>query len=95
MAVGRKNWLFCGDPRGAVASSTFFSLSATARANGIDPAKYFPALFEQLPYAKTIDDLKSLLPQYIDRSLYLDLAAENIARLQITSSPNCRKEVAV
>lgn len=69
VAVGRKNWLFCGDPRGAVASATFFSLSATARANGIDPAKYFPVLFERLPYAKTIDDLKSLLPQYIDRSL--------------------------
>jgi hypothetical protein len=69
VAVGRKNWLFCGDPRGAVASATFFSLSATARANGIDPAKYFPVLFERLPYAKSIEEHKALLPQYIDRSL--------------------------
>jgi hypothetical protein len=69
VAVGRKNWLFCGDPRGAVASATFFSLIATAKANGIDPAKYFPVLFERLPYANTIDDHKALLPQYIDRSL--------------------------
>jgi len=69
VAVGRKNWLFCGDPRGAIASATFFSLIATAKANGIDPAKYFPVLFERLPYAKTIDEHKALLPQYIDRSL--------------------------
>jgi transposase len=69
IAVGRKNWLFCGDPSGAKASATFFSLIATAKANGIDPAKYFPVLFDRLPCAKTIDDLKALLPQYIDRSL--------------------------
>lgn len=69
IALGRKNWLFCGDPRGAHASAAFFSLIATAKANGIDPAKYLRTIFERLPYAKSHGDYKSLLPQYIDRSL--------------------------
>lgn len=70
IAVGRKNWLFCGDPRGAEASATFFSLGATAKANRIDPARYFLVLLDRLPYAKTRDDYKALLPQYIDRTLF-------------------------
>ena len=32
-AVGRKNWLFSGSPRGAAASAVIYSLIETAKAN--------------------------------------------------------------
>jgi transposase len=70
-AVGRKNWLFCCSPKGASASATFYSLIETAKANGLEPYWYLNAIFERLPYAKTEEDYKALLPQYIDRSLLI------------------------
>jgi hypothetical protein len=61
-AVGRKNWLFSGSPRGAKASATLFSLIETAKACGVDAYHYLLQLFEKLPYAKSKDDLEALLP---------------------------------
>jgi transposase len=61
-AVGRKNWLFSGSPRGAKASATLFSLIETAKSCGIDPYHYLLNLFEKLPYAKSEADLEALLP---------------------------------
>lgn len=38
--VGRKNWLFAASPKGAKASSLFFSLIETAKANELNPYGY-------------------------------------------------------
>jgi transposase len=65
--VGRKNWLFSGNPRGAKASAALYSLIETAKANGLEPYRYLRFLFEKLPLARTQDDYKALLPQYLDR----------------------------
>jgi hypothetical protein len=65
-AVGRKNWLFSGHPRGADASATLYSLIETAKANGLEPYRYLRHLFEHLPAAITDAQRKALLPQYID-----------------------------
>ena len=65
--IGRKNWLFAGHPNGAEAGATFFSLVETAKANGIEPYSYLRYIFEKLPLAKTDQDYKNLLPQYLDR----------------------------
>ena len=65
-AVGRKNWLFSGHPRGADASATLYSLIETAKANGLEPYRYLRHLFELLPAATTAPQRKALLPQYID-----------------------------
>ncbi len=62
VAVGRKNWLFLGSPRGAKAAALYFSLIQTAKANNIEPYCYLRALFEKLPFAKTHDDFVELLP---------------------------------
>ena len=61
-AVGRKNWLFSGSPKGAKASAALFSLIETAKACNIDPYHYLLNLFEKLPYAKSEDQLEALLP---------------------------------
>jgi len=62
-AVGRKNWLFSGSPRGAKASAALYSLIETAKACGLNPHEYLLHVFEKLPHAACEDDLKALLPQ--------------------------------
>lgn len=61
-ALGRKNWLFSGSPRGAHASALFYSLIATAVANDWNPFDYLRYLFENIRACKTQDDYTSLLP---------------------------------
>lgn len=64
-ALGRKNWLFSGSPNGAKASALFYSLIATANANGLNPFNYLKYLFEHIRSAKSTDDYLSLLPSNI------------------------------
>lgn len=63
--VGRKNWLFAGNPDGAKAAAVYYSLIETAKANGLKPYEYLRYLFDRLPLAKTEQDYKKLLPQYL------------------------------
>jgi transposase len=67
--VGRKSWLFSGNPKGAKASATLYSLIESAKANGLEPYKYLRFLFEKLPFASSEDDYKALLPNHLDKSL--------------------------
>lgn len=62
-AVGRKNWLFSGSPRGAAASAAIYSLIETARANSLNPYDYLLHVFEKLPCASTSEDIQALLPK--------------------------------
>lgn len=64
--VGRKNWLFSGNPEGARASAILYSLIETAKANGLEPYRYLRHLFENLPLAYTADEYRALMPQHID-----------------------------
>lgn len=64
-AVGRKNWLFSGSPKGARASACVYSLVETAKANGLDPFKYLKTLFEQIPgsdYRANPETMERLMP---------------------------------
>lgn len=70
-AVGRRNWLFSGNPKGAKASAALYSLIETAKANGLEPYSYLRFLFEHLPLANTTPEYKILLPQYVDRNQLL------------------------
>lgn len=67
-AVGRKNWLFSGHPRGADASAAIYSLIETAKANDLEPYAYLRFLFANLPMATTKEDIKALLPQNIAKT---------------------------
>ena len=64
-AVGRKNWLFAGSPKGAKASAAIYSLIESAKANGLNPHQYLTDLFDKLPPASSEQDLRALLPQNI------------------------------
>ena len=61
-ALGRKNWLMAGSPRGAHASALFYSLIATAVANKWNPFDYLRYLFENIRSCKTDGDYSNLLP---------------------------------
>lgn len=61
-AVGRKQWLFCNSVKGAKSSAIFYSLAATASANGLNVEQYFTKLFSSLPYSQDEDSILSLLP---------------------------------
>lgn len=61
-ALGRKNWMMSGSPRGAHASALFYSLIATAKANGLNPFDYLKTLFEHIRSCRTAEDYKALLP---------------------------------
>ena len=69
IALGRRNWLFCGSDRVAEAAVVYFTLAASCRRHGIDPFVYLRDLFTRLPVllAKTAstppqDQLRPLLP---------------------------------
>lgn len=49
IALGRRNWLFCGSERGARAACVYFSLAASCRRHEIDPFSYLRDLFTRLP----------------------------------------------
>lgn len=66
--IGRKAWLFSDTPEGAHASAALYSLIETAKANGLEPYWYMRYIFEELPKATTCEQIKILLPQYIDRT---------------------------
>jgi transposase len=62
--VGRKNWLFFEQPGGAAAGAILYSLIESAKANGLEPYKYFCYIFDHLPGIDVEDDeqMETLLP---------------------------------
>ncbi len=66
-AIGRKNWLFFDSEGGAEASSFFYSVVVSAKLNGNDPYKVLKVIFEQIPLAKTADDIEKLADLIITR----------------------------
>lgn len=61
-ALGRRSWLFADTTKGAKASAAWYSLTQTAKTNGLEPFAYLCRLFERLPHARTVEDFEALLP---------------------------------
>jgi transposase len=59
--VGRKNWLFMGNPLGAKAGAVLYSLIETAKANGLNPEKYLKFILEKIPLLEP-SNFVTLLP---------------------------------
>ena len=49
-AIGRKNYLFVGSERGGRAAALLYSLTSSAKANGLEPFAWLRELFTRLPY---------------------------------------------
>ena len=61
-ALGRKNWLFLGNERGAKAAANIYSLIMTAKANQLEPYRYLRYLLQKLPHCKTDEQRTALFP---------------------------------
>ena len=65
IALGRKNWLFCGNDRGGRAAAIHFSLLASCKRHGHDPWVYLRDVLTRLPamlHGASEADLLALLP---------------------------------
>ena len=48
VALGRKNYLFCGSDAGGQAAAAIYSLIGTAKLNDIDPESYLQHVLEKI-----------------------------------------------
>lgn len=79
VVMGRKAWLFADSVDGMEANAVLYSLVQTCIANRVDPYKYFKAVIERMPYAKSQDDLEALLPWAIKQELDTEAAPVKLA----------------
>ena len=77
-ALGRKNWLFLGSPRGAEAACIYYSLIQTAKANQIDPGLYLTRMLKKLPLCKIEADFETLLPWNIKAEIQAEKEQRSI-----------------
>ncbi|WP_404932235.1 IS66 family transposase [Massilia atriviolacea] len=61
IAIGKKNWLFAGSERAGRRAAVIQSLFATAKLNGLDPARWLADTLEKLPTCPN-SKIDSLLP---------------------------------
>lgn len=64
-ALGKKNWLFAGNPSGAKAGAVLYSLLMTAKENGLDQHAYLTFVFESIRFCETPTDYLKLLPTHL------------------------------
>lgn len=65
IALGRKNWLFCGSDRGGRAAAIHFSLLTSCKRHDLDPWVYYRDILIRLPAmlpGASDEDLLALLP---------------------------------
>ena len=69
-AIGRKNWLFAGNTKGAETAALLYSLIQSCKLNSINARKYFNYVLQQTHKLRRGEiDSTSLLPQFIDKNL--------------------------
>jgi hypothetical protein len=61
IAVGRKNWLTVGSPRGGQTAAVLFSFTSTCQRLGVEPWAYLQDVLTRLP-ATPVGQLNGLLP---------------------------------
>ena len=65
-AIGRRNWLFCGNDGGGRTAAILFSMTSTVKRHRLDPFAWLTNVLSQLPTlpaAPTDDQLLPLLPR--------------------------------
>ena len=61
IAIGRKNWLTVGSPRGGQTAAVLFSFTSSCQRLGVEPWAYLQDVLERLPSHPT-ERLAELLP---------------------------------
>ena len=64
LAIGRKNYLFCGNSDSAIRAGIVYSLIASCKASGVEPREWLENVLERMPYYETGKrDITELLPR--------------------------------
>jgi hypothetical protein len=63
IAVGRKNWLAVGSPRGGQTAAVLFSITSTCERLGVEPWEYLRDVLTRLPTTPA-GQLSDLLPDH-------------------------------
>jgi transposase len=63
IAIGRKNWLTVGSPRGGQTAAVLFSFTSTCQRLGVEPWAYLQDVLTRLP-ATPAGELAALLPDH-------------------------------
>ena len=71
VALGRKNYLFCGSDAGGERAAGIYSLIGTAKLNGLDPEADLRYLLERIA-EHPINRIEELLPWAIADALQLE-----------------------
>ena len=61
VALGRRNWMFVGSPKGGDASALFYSLVESCRLNGVEPEAWFTDIIARIGN-HPINRIDELLP---------------------------------
>jgi len=57
-----------------------FSLVETSNANEIEPQVYLKSFLKRVPAAQTTEDMRSLMPQHVDKSLLTSLPKPKLCK---------------
>jgi len=60
--IGRKNWMFHGNDKGARAGATLYSFVETCKAHNVDVFAWFKVALDNIQQADTVEKLEKLLP---------------------------------
>ncbi|MEA4868715.1 MAG: transposase domain-containing protein, partial [Rikenellaceae bacterium] len=64
LAIGRKNYLFCGNSDSAIRAGIVYSLIASCKASRVEPREWLENVLERMPYYETGKrDIAELLPR--------------------------------
>jgi hypothetical protein len=63
IAIGRKNWLTVGSPRGGQTAAVLISFTSTCQRLGVEPWAYLQDVLSRVP-ATPADQLGDLLPDH-------------------------------
>ena len=75
VALGRKNYLFCGSDAGGERAAAIYSLIGTAKLNGLDPEAYLRHVIERIA-DHPINRVEELLPWHVADTLLGDRKLE-------------------
>jgi IS66 C-terminal element len=62
VALGRKNYLFCGSDSGGERAASIYTLVATAKLNGLNPETYLRDILAKIAEGHTINRIDELVP---------------------------------